>query len=306
MTISAEPGPNVTWGQLQPVVPGTAPPDYNPDAGPSGDFAGRGLLDMRFGYKIGGSDANIGAPIAIIFPPGNNYAVIDQVPSVAATANIAALANATNGTPLALVTATGAGVTVMATSLFIFQTGLTVPACLALDGIPGIVAFSQNGNMGAADPTKSLARAVQITAAAGAAGGVVQVQGYDLYGRPQTENITAVAASSVNGKKAFKFVSAIVPQFTDAHNYSAGIADVYGLPLRADVYGYVSATFNNAPVTVPGFVAAVTTSPATSTTGDVRGTLTVASDGTKRLQIQQGVSPANCLTVAGNFGVTPA
>lgn len=307
MTVSSEPGPNVTFGQLPPVVSGTAPPDYNPDASSSVDFGGRGLLDLQYGFKIGGANNNLGSPLGLFFAPGANYVTVDQVPSVAAVANIAAAQVAAAATPLALVAVTGAGVTVMAAALFILQTGLTIPkGTLALDGLPGILTFSQNGTLGCEDPTKALSRAVSVTAAAGATGGVVKIGGYNLRGQPQTENITAVAGSTVNGKKAFKFVTSAVPQFTDAaHNYSIGTSDVYGLPLRADVYGYVSATFNNAPVTAPTFVAADTTAPATSATGDTRGTIVVTSDGVKRLQIMQGVSPANVLTVTGNFGVTP-
>jgi hypothetical protein len=181
----------------------------------------------------------------------------------------------------------------MTAALTLRAHGFTVPACLAIDGLPAYVSFGQTGAVNAFDPTTMLARAVSITGVAGGAGGTFRIQGYDVYGEPMTEHITAAAgAATTNGLKAWKFVQKVTPLFTDAHNYSVGTADVYGLPLRADVYGYVNSTFNNAPVTAPTFVAAVTSTP-TSTSGDVRGTIVVTSDGTKRLQIMQGVSPAN-------------
>ena len=309
MSIEGKAGPCISWGQLPPVVAGTAPPDYNPDTGPDMGYAGLGLLDNRYGFKIGGAGNPGSSPLlALGFFPGANYAVVDQVPSVASTTNIAAAADPVNGTPLTLVNATGAGVTVLAAPLFIPQTGITIPAgALCLDGPPGIVTFGENGAVGVADPTKALSRAVAIAAQAGSAGGNVLISGADLYGNPQTQIVVAAAGATVNSLKTFKFIYSITPQFTDAaHTLSAGIADVYGLPLRADNFGYVDATFNNAPVTAPTFVAADTTNPATNATGDVRGTIVVASDGTKRLQVMQGISPANALTTAGRFGVTPA
>lgn len=313
MTISASQGPQVNWGQNPPVQAGSAPPDYNSDRGPSLSDMGLGLLDPRFGYANGGAGG--GSALAFGFGPGVNYVVLDQVPSTATTANIAALANVTSGTAMTLVSSTGAGVTVMTAALFIKPTGKTVPACLALDGLPGFVSFGQTmpvgtGSIQVFDPTTMLARAVSITGVSGGAGGNFTVRGYDVYGNPQSETIAAAAgAATTNGKKAFKFVASVTPAFTDAHNYSVGTTDIYGLPLRADSYGYVITTFNNILLTNPTFVAAVTAAQ-TATNGDVRGTFTVASDNTKRLQVMQGVSMAQLAALtpgstAGLFGLAP-
>lgn len=313
MTISAGEGPLIQFGQEPPVNPGAAPSSYNADRAPSLFDMGLGLLDPRFGYSLGGAGG--GSALAFGFSPGVNYVTIDQVPSLAAVAVIAAGANPASGTPMVLVSSTGGGVTVMTAALFIKPTGLTVPACLALDGLPAFVAFgtAMPGGVGSVqvfDPTTMLARAVSVTGVSGGSGGAVTVRGYDVYGNPQSEIITLGAGvNTVNSKKAYKFVVSVTPGFSDTHAISIGTADVYGLPLRADAYGYVTTTFNNVLLTTPTFVAAVVTTP-TSTSGDPRGTIVAASDGTKRLQVMQGISVANLALLApgvftGLYGPLP-
>lgn len=307
MTVESKQGPQILIGQQPPIAAGFAPPDYNPDGNAPSLGVGWGLLDIRFGYKLGGSGG--GSINAIGYAPGINYLTVDEVPSAVSQANIAALANVTNGTAMVL-TAGGAGVTILAAALFFPQTGLTVPAGVrVVDGASGNLTFGQNANIAIFDPTKCLARAVSITAVAGAVVGNFLVSGYDMYGQPQTERITPVANTTVNGKKGFIFIASVTPQVTDAHNYSVGTSDIYELPLRADSYGSVLSTYGNVPVTLPNFVAADTTSPATATTGSVRGTINLGaspSDGVKRLTIMQGVSPANITSITGTYGVTPA
>ena len=160
------------------------------------------------------------------------------------------------------------------------------------------------------NPQALVSRAVSVTGSASSTGGNITISGYDIYGVPMSEVIAAPAgATTVNGKKAFKYISSVVPAFTDAHNYSVGTTDIYGLPLRSDFFSDVSINYNAAAVTAnTGYVAAVTTSPATTTTGDVRGTyaLQSASDGSKRLAIRQFILPANMNSVTGLFGVTQA
>jgi hypothetical protein len=125
-----------------------------------------------------------------------------------------------------------------------------------------------------------------------------------------SEVIAAPAsATTVNGKKAFKYIASVVPQFTDAHNYSVGTTDIYGFPIRSDFFGDVAINYNATGITAStGYTAAVTTSPATTTTGDVRGTyaLQSAADGSKRLMIRQFVLAANIGSTSGLFGVTQA
>lgn len=161
------------------------------------------------------------------------------------------------------------------------------------------------------NPQAMIARAVSITSTnAGATGGNFLVSGFDIYGTPMTERIAkAAGATTTNGTKAFKYISSVVPQFTDAQTYSVGTSDIFGLPLRSDFFGDLVINYNSALVTAStGYVAAVTTSPATNTTGDVRGTyaLQTASDGSRRLYVRQAIPVANAGSVAGLFGVTQA
>lgn len=160
------------------------------------------------------------------------------------------------------------------------------------------------------NPQALVARAVSVTGSASATGGNITIAGYDIYGMPMSEVIAAPAsATTVNGKKAFKYIASVTPAFTDAHNYSIDTTDIIGLPLRSDFFGDVAINYNSAAITAnTGYVAAVTTSPATTTTGDVRGTyaLQSAADGSKRLMIRQFVLAANTGSNAGLFGVTQA
>lgn len=323
MSLEAKSGPELVYGQLPPAVAGAAPPDYNADRAPSGGDLGWGVIDPRYGYKIGGSfnpSALIGGtapnPLAILFLSASEMVGVDQAPSPAATGNIAAAQNVANGTAMTLVSSSGAGITVMAAPLAIPQTGLVVPAgSLAIDGLPGLVGFGQSGVVALVDPTRNLARAVSITGSASASGGAFTVAGFDLYGQPQSEIITAAAgAVTSNGRKGWKFIASVTPQFTDAHGYSVGTADIFEFPIRVLEFPMATVGWNNAIIAAStGFTAADTTSPATSATGSVRGTYATQSpsDGTKVLQMfvsprvadLAAVSPGN---VASLFGVTPA
>ena len=178
-------------------------------------------------------------------------------------------------------------------------------------GTPALVQlFGQSQTIGLWNPQALVARAVSVTGSASATGGNITISGYDIYGVPMSEVIAAPAsATTVNGKKAFKYISSVVPAFTDAHNYSVGTTDIYGFPLRSDFFGDVAINYNATGITAnTGYVAAVTTSPATTTTGDVRGTyaLQSAADASKRLLIRQFLTPANIGSITGLFGVTQA
>jgi hypothetical protein len=144
-----------------------------------------------------------------------------------------------------------------------------------------------------------------IVDAAGAATAVLTITGTDTYGIPMSEAITLNGATAVAGKKAFKTITSIAASAA-ATDFFVGTGDVFGLPILANSRNYVLTAWNGAFVTTGTFVAAVATSPATTTTGDVRGTYSVpdAADASKRLTLWVFVLDDD--TQTGLYGVTQA
>lgn len=303
MTISNVAGPFIVSGQRSTAGNGNA------DLGPSPIWGGVAFYDWRFPYVQDGPST--GGARAYGIYRGGGHICVDQVPAIAKTNNIAAAAVTVAGTPMTLAAATGSGLVLTATPTVIPQTGLTVPTgVLAIDSLPGAVAFGQTGAVNVMDPTLSIARTVQVTMASGASGGVLTIAGFDLWGNPQTEAISVSSgASTATGNKSFKFLQTATPNFASVTNVSLGVADKIGFPIRVDRFAYTTIAFNDTGITAnTGFSGADQTSPATSVTSDVRGTYTLqsASDGVKRLQIFIDMPPSNCASVTGVFGVTPA
>jgi hypothetical protein len=269
---------------------------FSLNAAPSLDFLGSGLQDHRLPVNSKGSSANQPGIIGFygaVFPTTN------IVPSTAAVANIAPAANAVAGVALPLVGASGAGITVITVAApNTFQpTGLVLTAGVAIDGLSAVIPFGgANGGFNTSFYNRSLytGRCLSVTGVNGGTGGTVTIKGYDVYGYPMTQTVTVGAGiNTVNTLKAFKVVTSVTPNFTDAHTYSVGTADIFGLPLYSNLPGDLYIAYNSTLVTAlaTGFVAGDVTSPATSLTGDVRGTYAVqsATDGVKRLNIRQAV-----------------
>lgn len=149
--------------------------------------------------------------------------------------------------------------------------------------------YLQGGFNAVLNPEEAVCRAVSITATnAGATGGLFKVVGYDVYGQIMHESITHAGSNTTkNGVKAFRYILSVTSSgFTDTQSYSIGTSDIFGFNLRADRFSQVGINQAATGITATtGFLAAVTTSPATAITGDVRGTyaLQTASDGTRRL-----------------------
>lgn len=287
---------------------GTLYPGSSPDAAPSMDFMGQGFQDHRVPWNSMGSPAGTGAQGLGWYASGSSLLTVDEVPSAVSTSNIAAAANVTSGTAMTLVSSSGSGITVLAAGQFWWPFGNTIPSgSLIIDSTQALVSFGQNSITAYYDVTKGISRGVSITGVSGATGGHFIVSGYDYYGQAQTQNINATSgATTTNSTKTFKVITSVVPQFTDAHNYSVGTADIFGFGFAVDIFAYCEIFWNNVLQTFSTFTAADATSPATATTGDVRGTFTPgsSSDGTKRLQMFQvpSLSRAKANTL---WGVTP-
>lgn len=164
------------------------------------------------------------------------------------------------------------------------------------------------------NPMALVGRAVSVKGATGATRALATVSGYDIYGYPMVEAITITPNTTVNGKKAFKYIKSVVlsggtgPDTT--HNYQVDTTNIYGLPLRSDSYGDVTANYAASATLVTGIAAATTYLPAdlttaTATTGDVRGTFGAftAVTGSSKLVIRQSIAPYNIGSTVGLFGV---
>lgn len=299
MTIVAFTGPLATFLD-NPLGTGAANTDQDQWA-PSLFISGVALQDPRppFTYANGGVSKVYGFA-------GTQVFAIDAVPSAISAVNIAAASVPVSGTPMALVSASGGGITV-GSSIIRSDTGALVTGLLAIDTVNTPLTIGQSATVALWDPTKMIARNVRLTSAGNDSTATFTVRGYDVYGYPMTETITGANAGVASGKKAFKYIASVTPSGTlSGSTVSVGTGDVIGLPLRADQFAYAEICFNNTWVTVnTGFLPA-DTAVATAVTGDVRGTyaLQSASDGTKRLQIIMSVSAGNLNSIVGQFGRT--
>lgn len=208
----------------------------------------------------------------------------DIVPLALATANVAALQAQTGGTALTLTAGTG------------------VTKGLAPDG------------SGAAVYQFDVDRSVSLTSAGTLSAGTFTIVGYDRYGVKVTQTLAGPAINTVNTLKPFASVLSVTPNTTSATTVSVGSSDIFGLPFAARDAGYlISAKWAGVLAQNAGtFVAADGTSPASATTGSVRGTYAqsgAASNGTNRLVILMLLTAAQCgtnPTVVALLGVAQA
>ena len=162
------------------------------------------------------------------------------------------------------------------------------------------------------DPLQGSARALCVSAASiGSGTTAVTVNGFDIYGWPMTELITANGTNVVNGKKAFKYIAnikvALAATTVTPANIQVGLSDVFGLNVRSDRWEYLNVFYNGAfSVNNTGWTAALTTTSST-TTIDVRGTVNASTmvvgtgvvastNGAARLTIMMSVPVKNMIS----------
>ena len=292
---------------------------------PQGSSTPVNVLALDFGFTTGTvtvGSTTVTVPDATVFSVGQwiciggagnvgkTLPLITQVTSLAtattikvSNASAAALSNAPIGS---------------ANAYGVFPAQLTANA---------VTPYLNGGVAGIFNPLEGLARAVSITGVAASLGGAFLVKGYDVYGYPMSETITVGAGAVTKfGQKAFKYIASVTPQLaTEAHNYSVGNSDTFGCALRTDKWEYVQILYNSTfTTTATGWLKADITATATTTTGDVRGTVQVstngngssisggaATDGTKRLAIMMSVPLWNLINAtpvnpAPMFGSTQA
>jgi hypothetical protein len=128
------------------------------------------------------------------------------------------------------------------------------------------------------DPAQAVARNVTVQSAATASGtGTFLVTGYDVYGFLMTELITSSGTAATAGKKAFKYIQSVAPVTAGTTvtppAVTVGVGNLVGMNFRSDKWEYTDIFFNGGFASNnTGWTAAATTAPATSATGDVRGT----------------------------------
>lgn len=153
-----------------------------------------------------------------------------------------------------------------------------------------------------------------VTAAINTAVGniTVLVTGYDQYYKPMSELMAiAAAGTAVVGLKAFKYVRSIALT-SDADDsakvINVGFGSLLGLPYKLAAKSDLLSMFFDDTLDVPSAVAVAITTAASTTTGDTRGTVAVATvgnmNGAKTLKGWMSVADPN--TAEGLRGVAQA
>lgn len=206
-------------------------------------------------------------------PMGRVY-IFDVAPVTLQTAGIAALQTTAGAANLALTAGTGA--TSVTDASGTVRITLDTPRCVTL---------TSAGNISAVTFT---------------------IYGYDLYGQPMSFSMAGPNANTVATTKAFKSVYRVAASAAVGTNTSVGFNDKLGLPVRVTDVGYVTSVKWAATLAADAgtFVAADTTSPATTSTTDVRGCYTPSSaaNGTRRLVMTIAVPAIGCGPTATRIG----
>lgn len=203
-----------------------------------------------------------------------------------------------------------------------------VPVTLQTAGLAALQTLGGAGNMvlaagtgvtsrtradGTTEYVLDTPRCVTLTSAGNISGVTFTIYGYDQYGQAMSFAIAGPNANTVATTKAFKTVTRVAAGGAVGTNTSVGFNDKLGLPVRVTDVGYVTSVKWAATLAADAgtFVAADTTSPATTSTTDVRGCYTPSSaaNGSRRLVMTIAL-PALAVgpnsTRIGAFGVTQA
>jgi hypothetical protein len=176
--------------------------------------------------------------------------------------------------------------------IYVYQitpsTGTTVTIAAA-QAVAGAANLTINGSLATAGvATLDVPRNVIVISSSGTdSTQTATVYGTDTYAIPVVETITLTGTTSAKGLKAFKTVTRVAMSASTSGNISAGSGDKFGVPYRINKLGsmqaFWDATWNSGSATTT----LGSTSTATATTGDVRGTYlpATASDGVRTLAL---------------------
>lgn len=237
-------------------------------------------------------------------------------------------ANGSKGVPVAMLTRVALGSPIAADSnaLIAAATGTELPnnstktyttanagASPCDDaGMPAVTTITTASGAAASVWPIAVARniSVNVTHGSSIVACTVTATGYDFWGVKTVETVTVTATGTtktVAGLKAFRWIeSLVIASAGDAttNTVNVGWGDVLGLPYKlSDKADLVRVAFNGITDATPTIAVAVATSPATATTGDVRGTVdtTSACDGSPVvvfMHVQDPCSPEGLRGVA--------
>lgn len=287
---------------------------------PIGTSVATFAMALDFGFTTGTTTSNSSAVVVIdnsLFRLGQ-WIVVGNVGNTAATrsliAQVVAIATANlTGINISPVAATGiANVPIGQANLY--GSGLLPPATQFGPAAASANAHAFGGAIEAGlarvmNPRETLTRNIVISLATSGNYSAL-VSGWDVWGNPMTELITAASQTTVAGKKAFKYIGAVVSGTGSTDPVAVGLGDTFGFPFRTDEWEQIDIFWNGSGASSSnGFSGAVLTSPATNTTGDVRGTIqistavltgvlatsvsAIASNGTSRLAVVNNIGVWN-------------
>jgi len=129
------------------------------------------------------------------------------------------------------------------------------------------------GNVNAQGIVDPWGRTIQFVASLAGVANVITIRGADYLGQPVTENVTLNGVTTVESKKAFKFVDSITvgAPVTASQTFNAGWGTTLGLPWKVQ-RGAFEVANGQAVGTLGTVTNPVLNDPQTATTGDPRGT----------------------------------
>ena len=153
-------------------------------------------------------------------------------------------------------------------------------------GGSSVVPWYYAGSTALMDPHYVPGRCLTVTNNnAGDTGYSISVTGYDIFGVAMTESINVSANATATGAKAWKYITGVSlvksGGGTPTGTISVGTSDTFGFAMKSEKWEYMNIYFAGAFIsTSTGWTTAVNTKPATSSTGDVRGTYALQSAST--------------------------
>jgi len=144
-----------------------------------------------------------------------------------------------------------------------------------------------------------------VGASASVAAVSITVTGRDEYFQAMTQAFSGpTGTATTSTTKAFRYVQTVTTNSNTTSAVSIGTGDTIGMPYKMGSYGQALVWFNQSLITNSVGITVADTATPSATTGDVRGTYTLASasDGSKQLTFWIFVTDPDTLTAI--YGAT--